>query len=166
LSTAEFELVIKSSKTTMPPSSSLSLRKNYFLSNSKLDTSNGHLDKLKTSTNHFISFINKSFEEISKNNGIAFLFLDPSETHLQIFHHGTLIGGNWNSPTKQAVAVLGMDPQAKLIQIIQKSIKNVKEKSFSFKDFTVSFEDEETFTALMNPKMEFIQKNIVAIPNF
>jgi hypothetical protein len=150
LSIAEFELVLKSSKTAISSSSSLSLWKNYFL----------------TSTNHFISFINKSFEEISKNNGIAFLFLDPSETHLQIFHHGTVIGGNWNSPTKQAVAVLGMDPQAKLIQIIQKSIKNVKEKSFSFKDFTVSFEDEETFTALMNPKMEFIQKNIVAIPNF
>jgi hypothetical protein len=150
LSIAEFELVLKSSKTAISSSSSLSLWKNYFL----------------TSTNHFISFINKSFEEISKNDGIAFLFLDPSETHLQIFHHGTVIGGNWNSPTKQAVAVLGMDPQAKLIQIIQKSIKNVKEKSFSFKDFTVSFEDEETFTALMNPKMEFIQKNIVAIPNF
>jgi hypothetical protein len=49
---------------------------------------------------------------------------------------------------------------------MQKSIKNVKEKSFFFEDFTVSLEDEETFIALKNPKSEFSQKNIIAIPNF
>jgi hypothetical protein len=121
----------------MPSSSSLLLWKIHFLTNKTLDSSNGHLEKVKTSSNHMTSFI-KSFEEISNNDGIAFLFLDPSKMHLQVFHHGTVIVGNWNSPTKQAVAILGMDPQAKLVQIIQKSIKNIKEKSFSFKDLTVS----------------------------
>jgi len=114
-----------------PLSSSLSLRKNYFLTNKKLEISNNHLEKLKTASNPTISFI-KSFEEISKNDGVAFLFLDPHETHLQIPHHGTVKGGNWNLPSKSAVAVLGMDPQAKPVQIVQKSIKKVKEKSFFF----------------------------------
>jgi len=109
----------------MPSSSSLSLWKNYLLTNKTLDTSNGHLEKLKNSSNHMISFI-KSFEEISKNDGIAFLFLDPSKTHLQVLHHEPSIG----IPLKQSVAVLGMDPQAKPIRIIQKSIKNVKENPF------------------------------------
>jgi hypothetical protein len=36
-----------------------------------------------------------------------------------------------------------------------KSIKNVKEKSFSFEDFTVSLDNEETFSALKTPKLEF-----------
>jgi len=126
--------------------------KNYFLTNKKLDSSNGHLEKLKGSSNHLIPFM-KSFEEISKKDGIAFLILDPSETHLQILHHGAVIGSNWNLPTKQAVVVIGTGPQAKLIQIDKKSTKNIKEKSFSsfsFEDFTTSLEDEETFTSLKN----------------
>jgi len=84
----------------------------FFLTNKTLDSSNGHVEKMKTSTNHSTSFI-KSFKEISKNDGIAFLFLDPSEMHLQVFHHGTVTEGNWNSPSKQAVAILGMNSHAK-----------------------------------------------------
>jgi hypothetical protein len=68
-----------SKKATMSSLSSLSLWKNYFLTNKKLESSNGQLEK-KNSSNHSISFI-KSFEEISKNDGIAFLILDPSKTH-------------------------------------------------------------------------------------
>jgi hypothetical protein len=30
---------------------------------------------------------------ISKNNGIAFISLDPSETEIQLFHNGTTLGG-------------------------------------------------------------------------
>jgi hypothetical protein len=122
----------------MPSSSSLSLWKNYFLTNPNLGTSNGHLAKIKTSSTHSVPFI-KSFEEISKNDGITFLFLDPSETHLQLLHHGAVLGGNWNSPTKQAVAVLGMDNLAKPVQIIQKSIKNIKEHHRNPKLFDPDF---------------------------
>jgi hypothetical protein len=141
----------------MPSSSSLS--------NKALDTLNGHLTKIKNSSTHSIPFI-KSFENISKNEGNAFLFLDPSKTHLQIFHHGTVLGGNWNSPTKQVVAILGMDCQGKPVHIIHKSIKNVKEKSFLFEDFASTLEDGVAFIALKNPKMHFLHKNIIAIPIF
>jgi hypothetical protein len=44
--------------------------------------------------------------------------------------------------------------------------KNIKEKSFSFDDFTDSFKDVETLTALENLKLEFIHKNIIHLPNF
>jgi hypothetical protein len=59
-----------------------------------------------------------------------------------------------------------MDSYAKPIQIIQKSVKNIKEKSFSFDDFMESLEDKETFTALKTPKVEFHYKNIIPLPNF
>lgn len=31
--------------------------------------------------------IQKSFEEVLKIEGIAHIFMDPSETHLQLIHH-------------------------------------------------------------------------------
>jgi hypothetical protein len=75
----------------MPSSSSLSLWKHHFLTNKTLATSDGHLAKIKLTSIQSIPFI-KSFEEISKNAGIAFLFFDPSESHLQLLHHGTIFG--------------------------------------------------------------------------
>jgi hypothetical protein len=41
------------------------------------------------------------------------------------------------------IAFLRTDPQAKPIQIIEKSIKNIKEKSFSVDDFATSLEDKD-----------------------
>ncbi len=66
----------------MPSSPSVSHWKPYFMTNKSLDISNGHLDKIKNTSILWTKF-QKSFEEISKNDGISFLFLDPSETHLQ-----------------------------------------------------------------------------------
>jgi hypothetical protein len=133
--------------------------------NKNLTSSDNHLEKIKMASAHSIPFI-KSFEEISKNDGIAFLFLDPSEAHLQLIHHVTILGGNWNNPSKQAVAILGMDDNAKPVQIIQKSIKNIKEKPFSFEEIASTLDDEDSFTALKNPKVEFLFKNNIAIPHF
>jgi hypothetical protein len=116
----------------MPSSSSLLPWKHYFLTNKSLSSLDGHLEKIKYASNHSTPFI-KSFEEISKNDGIVFLFLDPSETHLQLFHHGIVFSRSWNAPSKQAVAFVGVDNTAKPVQIIQKSIKNKKEKSFPSK---------------------------------
>lgn len=59
-----------------------------------------------------------------------------------------------------------MDSYAKPIQIIQKLVKNIKEKSFSFDDFTESLENKEPFTALKISKVEFHYKNIIPLPNF
>jgi len=70
----------------MPSSSSLSLRKNYFLSDSKIEISNNHLDEIKISSDCSKKNL-KSFEEVLKIEGIAHIFMDPSETHLQLIHH-------------------------------------------------------------------------------
>ena len=53
---------------------------------------------------------------------------------MQILHHGHAFGGNWTNPSKKMVAILGTDSDAKPVQIVAKSIKNVKAKSYSFED--------------------------------
>ncbi len=106
-----------------------------------------------------------SFEEISKNQGISFLSLDPTESYMQLFHHGAIIGGSWNSPAKQLVSVLGFDNEAKPIQIVQKSIKDVKAKSHSVDEFATGLQTQESFEQLRNPKIELVYKNIVPIPH-
>jgi hypothetical protein len=111
-----------------------------------------------------ISFIN-SFEEISKNQGISFLSLDPTESYMQLFHHGTIIGGSWDSPSKQLVSVLGFDSDAKPIQIVQKSIKDIKTKSHSVEELAIGLQTLDSFEQLKNPKLELHYKNIVPIPH-
>jgi hypothetical protein len=101
-----------------------------------------------------------------KNDGVAFLILDPTETHLQLLHQGSVFGRNWNDPYKQAVVILRTCDNAKPVQIIQKSIKNIKEKSFSFEDIASSLTDQDSFNALKNPRSEFLYKNIIAVPHF
>jgi hypothetical protein len=112
----------------MSSQSRLSAWKKLLLSKKDLDSSNMHFDKIKKASAHSISFA-KAFEEISKNEGISFLFLDPSETHLQVLHHGHVLGGNWSSPTKKLVAILGTDSDAKPVQIITKSVKKTSRRS-------------------------------------
>jgi hypothetical protein len=149
----------------MPSSSSLSLWKHHLLTNKTLSASNGHLGKIKHPSTHSTPFI-KSFEEIARNDGVAFLILDPTETHLQLLHQGSVFGGNWNDPDKQAIAILGTNDNAKPVQIIQKSIKNIKVMSFTFEEIANSLVDQDSFIALKNPKSEFLYKNIIAIPHF
>jgi hypothetical protein len=146
------------------PLSYLASWKDYFSSNKTLDSSNNQLIRIKNSVGPLITFQN-SFEEISKNPGISFLSLDPSESTLQSFHHGTIIGGSWDSPREQLVSIVGFDVDAKPIQIIQKSIKDIKVKSHSYKEFANSIDNRTSFENLKNPKSEFQYKNILAIPN-
>jgi len=94
------------------------------------------------------------------------LILDPTKTHLQILHHGHVLGGNWNSLTKKLVTILGCDSEAKPVQIVQKSIKNIEEKSFLFSEFPVNVENEDQFVQLDAPEVDFMFKNILPIPNF
>jgi hypothetical protein len=67
------------------------------------------LKKLKGSTEHNKNFAT-SFNEISKNQGITFLSLDPMEKRLQLFHHSVVFGGNCSEPEKKLLALqrLGM----------------------------------------------------------
>jgi hypothetical protein len=90
------------------PLSSISNWKDYFANNKAFDSSNAHLVKIKNSVNTSTPFVS-SFEEISKNPGVAFLSLDPLESYLQLFHHGAIIGGSWGSPSKIWVSILGFD---------------------------------------------------------
>jgi len=142
----------------------LSAWKKIFLSNKDFDASNKHFDKIKKASLHSTPF-SKSFELISKNNGVSFLFLDPSEKYMQLFHHGHVLGGNWSSPEKKLIAVLGFDKDAKPVQIVSKSVKNIKEKSFSRDELWDAQADEDAFKKLADPTEDFHFKNILPIPN-
>jgi hypothetical protein len=154
----------KKSNIIMPSSSTLSLWKDYYATNKHFDSSNKFIKKMKDVSSPFIPFAD-SFSEISKNQGFAFLFLDPSETNLQLIRHSSVIGGDWLNPKKTLVAILGFEYPYKPIQIIQRSIKEIKTKSFNAKEFIDSFEDLAKFTSLKKPKQDFNFRNIIPIPN-
>jgi hypothetical protein len=113
----------------MPISSELTW-KDLFLSQKKINCSHVYLPKMKAAVGPLIPFIH-SFDEILKNKGISFLSLDPSQTQLQLFHNGVIIGGSWSSPSKLLESILDFNKSAKPIQIVEKLIKDAKQKSFS-----------------------------------
>jgi len=86
------------------------------------------------------------------------------ESHLQLFHHPQTIGGSWTSPDKKLVAVLGFDSNAKPIQLVTKSIKDFKLKSFSTDEFAETMDNEEELKNLKNAWVDFSYKNIIALP--
>jgi hypothetical protein len=145
------------------PLSTLSFWKDYFRSKETLSVSNSLLSKLRDAVGPSMPFL-KSFDEISKNDGIAFLSLDPSETQLQLFHHSSVLGGTWTCPTYRLVAVLGFDHSACPIQIAQKSVKDIKTKSHTMTEFATALETSELFENMKAPKLEFQFKNIIPIP--
>jgi hypothetical protein len=100
-----------------------------------------------------------------KIGGISFLSLDPSELEMQLFHHGTILGGSCSDPVKHLIAILASDSEAKLIQIPPKFIKDLKLKTNSTDEFFLSLSSEEEFVTLKTPKTEFIYKNIIPLPN-
>jgi hypothetical protein len=59
------------------------------------------------------------------------------------------------------VAVLDTDSNAKPVQIIEISIKNIKEKFYSIEDFTASLEDEVFFMATNQLQYQF--SNLISI---
>jgi hypothetical protein len=104
---------------------SLSLWADYFSSNKKFESSNHHLIQI-LSTVIPSTPSTTSFETITKNQGISLLSLDPSESKLQLSHHCSTFGGSWDSPNQQLVAVLGFDSKSHPVQLVEKSIKEVK----------------------------------------
>jgi hypothetical protein len=146
------------------PVSSLALWKDAFLTKKYLDLSKFHLGKIiavggpKTS-------ITTSFDEISKNPGVALLSLDSSEEKLQLFHHPKVFGDSWSSSEKQLVAILGTDTSAIPVEVVSKLVKDVKLKSHSIEDFALVIDDVNSLATLVNPKTNFHYKNLVPIPN-
>lgn len=121
----------------------------------------GNIKKASKDSNSFAKF----FDDVSKNEGISFLILDPTETHIQILHHGHILGGSWSIPTKKMVAVLGSDDDAKPVQIIQKSIKNIKDRALEFQNLKSKLEKKINFARTDGPHVDFNFKNILPIPH-
>ena len=101
-------LVLERLNIFIMPISDVSSWKTYFLKTPKLEFSNSLLKEIRQSVDPSLPFFD-SVKEISKNDGITFLSLDPSEDRLQLFHHTTVIGGSWNSKEEKIVAIHGFD---------------------------------------------------------
>lgn len=65
-----------------------------------------------------------------------------SKGNLQLFHHPTELGGNWLDKSKKVVAVLGFNKDASPVQIIKKSIKEIKGKTPSLPKLAESIDDK------------------------
>jgi hypothetical protein len=133
------------------PITSLALWKDFFLTNKQLDLSNNYLGRISSVVGPKVN-IEVAFDEISKNHGVSLLFLDPSESKLQLFHHPNLFGDSWSSSEQQLVAVLGIDASATPIKIISKSVKDVKLKSHSLEAISEVIDDPASLAALTSPK--------------
>jgi hypothetical protein len=148
----------------MPSQTKLSIWKKLFFELKDLDISDEHIDRIKKASNHQATF-SKSFEALSKNKGVSFLILDPTKTQIQQLHHGHVLGGNWSNPTKKLIAISGTDSEAKPVQISQKSIKNVKDKTFGFNNLLRSIDEKKDFTNMANANMDYLYKNTLPISN-
>jgi hypothetical protein len=105
--------------------------KDYFLKSKNITYSNDVLAKIRESVSITQPFLS-SVRDISKNPGIAFISLDASEEKIQLFHHVSVIGGSWTEETEKLVGILGTGQEVTPIQIMPKSIKDIKGKSYSF----------------------------------
>ncbi len=93
-----------------------------------MEYSNNYLISIRDSVNPSTKFID-SAKEISKNPGITLLALDASKGLLQIFHHPTVLRGNWIDKSQKLVAILGFQEDANQVQLIEKNIKESKGKN-------------------------------------
>jgi len=84
---------------------------------------------------------------------------------MQLFHHGSILGGSWSNPDQQLIAILAAGTDSKMIQILPKFVKDFKLKANSTDEFIASLGSVEEFKALKSPKIELSYKNIIPIPN-
>jgi hypothetical protein len=138
--------------------------KSYFSLMKELDKLDQMLSKIKDSISVTTDFIN-SFELFQKMTESLSTSLDPSESEMQLFHHGTLIGGSWSDPEKHLITILASEPNAKPIEILPKFIKDVKVKTHSVDEFIDTLSSEEEFMSLKKPKTDFTYKSIIPLPN-
>lgn len=75
-----------------------------------------------------------------------------------------MLGGSWSNPNKVFVGILGSDKSAKPIQLISKSIKVIKSKTFSIAEL-IGDEEMEKFSDSKQAKNEFQFRNIIPIPH-
>lgn len=116
-------------------------------------------DSISPSINVFDSIM-----EISKNPRITLLALDASEGNLQLFHHLTILRGNWVNKTEKIVATLGFENDASPIKLIDKSIKESKGKTPSISKFGKTMDNESKLRNLKNLKTDFHYMSIIPLP--
>jgi len=138
--------------------------KDYLLNNLDLDISNCHLEKIEDLSGDNTDVVD-AFKKKSKKPGIAFISLDPTESSIQLFHHGHMIGGRWSSPNKTLASILGVDDSARPIQIILKSIRMAKTKAISLSELIGDNESMKKLDDLKQTKSEFHFMNILPNPN-
>lgn len=139
--------------------------KHFLLSNPEFETSNNFLAKIKELSDPAVLF-DSSFEEISKNPGIAMISLDPSESSIQLFHHNQIIGGTWDNPSKLFVSICGFDKSVRPIQIVKKSLKVAKAKVPPFTEvMTSKLPDSLGTESKSTRRVEVLIKNLIPIPH-
>jgi len=139
--------------------------KTFLVTNQDLAISNNHLEKIRDLADPGTNF-ETTFETVSKNPGITFISLDPTESSIQLLHHCHIIGGSWASPSKSLISVLGVDESARPIQLIPKSVKTVKKQTISFDEIVEDNCSMKNSEDGKNKKTEFHWKNIIPIPHF
>jgi hypothetical protein len=137
--------------------------KEFFIKSKRFDYLDENLMQLRESIDPNAEFL-EEFEEISKNPGVCFLALDPSETKLSLFHHPSVVGGSWKKP-KTMIGFINFEFNANPVEIVSKSIKEIKGKSHSLHEFGLCFGSTDDFKHLRNPKTNFHHKNILPIPS-
>jgi hypothetical protein len=106
----------------------------------------------------------ESVREISKNPGIAFISLDASEEKIQLFHHVSVLGGSWTEEKEKLVGILGTGEDVTPIQIMQKSIKEVKGKSYNFDQLAERLQSKDPLDHDRSAKATFHYPNLLPIP--
>ncbi len=81
-----------------------------------------------------------------------------------LFHHLTILRGNWVNKTEKIVATLGFENDASPIKLIDKSIKESKGKTPSISKFGKTMDNESKLRNLKNLKTDFHYMSIIPLP--
>ncbi len=141
--------------------------KQFFLESQEFNYSNKLLSKIKEAGSAG-NTAEKIFTDFSRNPGIGFLSLDASEENLQLFHHPTILGGSWMDEEIKLVALCGLNNKATPIQVVPKSLKEIKVKAPKSQDIISALSQARSFETIdkiskNSPNIHY--KNMIPIPD-
>jgi hypothetical protein len=138
--------------------------KHFFLDSQEFNYSNKILDKIKIA-GAACNTAEKIFTDFSRNPGIGFLSLDASKEKLQLFHNPTILGGTWMNEELKLVALIGLSNKATPIQVVPKSLKEVKVKAPKPQDIITTISEGHVFETIKHSTANFHYKNMIPIPD-
>jgi hypothetical protein len=138
--------------------------KHFFLDSTEFNYSNKLLSKIKEAGSAG-NTAEKIFTGFSRNPGIGFLSLDASEENLQLFYHPTILGDSWMNEELKLVALIGLSNKATPIQIVPKSLKEVKVKGPTPQEIITSLSTTQPFENIKGSSTTFHYKNMIPIPD-